>query len=136
MRYLLDTNICIYAMRRAPIEVFKHLSALRRGDVAMSVITFAELLAGVEKLEETRAQNALALTLLTERVDVLPFDREAARSYGVLRAAVPQRRRNALDRLIAAHAHSMSLTLVTNDEGDFTGYPGLIVENWARSDTG
>lgn len=134
MRYLLDTNICIYAMQRAPIEVFKRLAALRRGDVAMSVITLAELLAGIEKLDETRAQNEHALKLLCDQIAVLPFDREAARSYGILRAAVPERRRNALDRLIAAHAHSRSLTVVTNDESDFAGYPGLAVENWARSD--
>ena len=134
MRYLVDTNICIYAMRRAPIEVFKRLAALKRGDVAMSVITLAELLAGVEKLDETRAQNEHALRLLCDRVSVLPFDEQAARSYGILRAAVPERRRNALDRLIAAHAHSRSLTIVTNDEGDFKGYPGLVVENWAQSD--
>ena len=133
---MLDTNICIYAMRRAPIQVFKRLSALRRGEVVMSVITLAELLAGIEKLEETRAQNEHALTLLCDRVAVLPFDQRAARSYGILRAAVPARRRNALDRLIAAHAHSRSLTIVTNDEGDFKGYPGLVVENWAHSDAG
>ena len=134
MRYLLDTNICIYAMRRAPIKVFNHLSGLRHGDVAMSVITLAELLAGIEKLGDTRAQNEHALKLLCGQIAVLPFDQAAARSYGVLRAAVPNRRRNALDRLIAAHAHSRSLTVVTNDEGDFGGSPGLVVENWARAD--
>lgn len=134
MHYLLDTNICIYAMRRSPIAVFNRLADLRRGDVAMSVITLAELLAGVEKLTETRAQNEHALMLLCERIEVLPFDQKAARSYGILRAAVPERRRNALDRLIAAHAHSRSLTVVTNDEGDFAAYPGLVVENWTRPD--
>ena len=134
MRYLLHTNICIYAMRRSPIAVFNRLSGLRRGDVAISMITLAELLAGVEKLTETRAQNEHALKLLCERIEVLPFDQSAPRSYGILRAAVPERRRNALDRLIAAHAHSRSLTVVTNDEGDFVAYPGLVVENWEHPD--
>lgn len=102
-------------MQRVPVEVFDHLSKLRHGDVAMSVITLAELLAGSEKLGDTRAQDEHALRLLCRQIIVLPFDQNAARSYGIFRAAVPERRRNALDRLIAAHAHSRDLTVVTND---------------------
>lgn len=65
---------------------------------------------------------------------VLAFDETAAGSYGVLRAALPDRRRDALDRLIAAHALGLGLTLVTNNEADFAGYPGLAVENWVRAE--
>ncbi|MFT5934297.1 MAG: tRNA(fMet)-specific endonuclease VapC [Hydrogenophaga sp.] len=64
---------------------------------------------------------------------VLPFTAADAERFGVLRAAVRDRRRNAMDRLIAAHAVSVSVTLVTNNEADFKDYPGLVVENWARA---
>jgi len=64
-------------------------------------------------------------------VDPMPFDEAASVAYGVLRAAVRDRRRDAFDRLIAAHALSVSATLVTNNEADFKDYPGLVVENWA-----
>ena len=77
------------------------------------------------------APDEAALTALLEDLAVAPFDSEAAVSYGVLRAAVPSRQRNAMDRLIAAHAVSLGTTLVTNNEQDFSGYPGLRVENWA-----
>ena len=60
----------------------------------------------------------------------LPFDEAAANAYAVLRAAVPDRQRNAMDRLIAAHALSVGATLVTNNEADFKAYPGLTIENW------
>ena len=61
---------------------------------------------------------------------MLPFDAESADAYGVLRAAVRDRKRDALDRLIASHAVSQALVLVTNNEADFKSYPGLAVENW------
>jgi tRNA(fMet)-specific endonuclease VapC len=66
-------------------------------------------------------------------VPALPFDNEAAANYGIIRAAVLDRKRDALDRLIAAHAVSLSLTLVTNNEADFKDYPGLSLENWVAA---
>ena len=80
-----------------------------------------------------RLQDEYVLDLLTSQIPVLPFEEDAAGAYGVLRAALPDRRRDALDRLIAAHAVSLNLTLVTNNEADFTGYPGLTIENWLTS---
>ena len=74
-----------------------------------------------------------ALSALLEDLPVLPFDAAAAVDYGVLRAAIRDRRRDALDRLIAAHAISAGATLVTNNEADFRDYPGLVVENWVRA---
>lgn len=130
MRYLLDTNICIYVMHQQPPEVALRFNALKAGDACISIITFAELRAGIEKLTTTRRHNERILDLFTRQIPVLPFDEAAARSYGVLRVAVPERRRNALDRLIAAHAVSVGAILVTNNEADFKGYPGLRVENW------
>lgn len=130
MRYMLDTNICIYLMKAHPPEVLARLLQLDHGDVVMSIITYAELRVGLEGLGSTRAQNERALQLLTSDIPVLPFDEAAAERYGVQRAAVRDRRRDALDRLIAAHATSLGLTLITNNEADFRDYPGLIVENW------
>lgn len=133
MRYMLDTNICIHLMRNDPPAVMNRLSKLQLGDAVISVITYAELRFGVSKLPaETgeAAQADQALAMLIEDIPVLPFDERAGVSYGVLRAAVRDRQRNALDRLIAAHALAEQLTLVTNNEADFTVYPGLLVENW------
>ena len=133
MRYLLDTNICIYIIQRHPVQVLSRLEALRQGDVVMSVITYAELRAGLEMHSSNRPQDERALGLLTSRIPVVEFNESAATAYGVLRAAVPDRRRDALDRLIAAHAASLNLILVTNNEADFAGYPSLTVENWVSS---
>lgn len=134
MRYLLDTNICIYLVKRHPPEVLSRLEAMRQGDVLMSVVTYAELRAGLEIRTSNRLHDEHVLRLLTSRIPVMPFDEDAATAYGVLRAAVSDRRRDALDRLIAAHAVSLDVTLVTNNEADFAGYPGLMVENWVVTD--
>ena len=120
--------VTIYLMRHQPPEVAQRFAALKHGDVVMSAITLAELCYGVECKPQSRTTAQRALTLLLEDVPVLAFDDEAAASYGVIRAAV--RKRDALDRLIAAHAASQSLTLVTNNETNFKDYPGLAVENW------
>ncbi len=130
---MLDTNICIYLMQKHPPEVLARIAQLQVGDAVMSVITYAELRFGVSRLPEANgdaAQADQALAHLIEDIPVLPFDERAGVSYGVLRAAVRDRQRNALDRLIAAHALAEQLTLVTNNEVDFKAYPGLVLENW------
>ncbi len=131
MRFMLDTNICIYLIKNHPPQVLRRLQALNQGDAVMSVVTYAELRAGLEIQTTFRQQNEHALSLLVSRIPVLPFTQADAARYGVLRAAVRDRSRNALDRLIAAHAVNTSLTLVTNNESDFKDYPELVVENWA-----
>ena len=100
----------------------------------MSVVTYAELRAGLEMQTANRQQDEHVLALLTSRIPVLGFAASDAERFGVLRAAVRDRSRNAMDRLIAAHALSVGVTLVTNNEADFSSYPGLVVENWARAD--
>ncbi len=133
MRYLLDTNICIYIIKRQPPEVLHRLESLPQGSAVMSVVTYAELRAGLEIQTANRAQDERVLALLTQRIPVLPFGESDAISFGVLRAAVRDRQRDTMDRLIAAHAVSTGLTLVTNNEDDFKGYPGLKVENWVSA---
>lgn len=131
MRYMLDTNICIYLIKNHPPQVLRRLEALPVGSVVMSVITYAELRAGLEMQSAHRAHDEHALSLLIHRIPVLPFTKPDAESFGVLRAAVRDRCRNAMDRLIAAHAVNSGVILVTNNEADFKDYPGLVVENWA-----
>ena len=131
MRYLLDTNICIYLMRHQPPEVAARFWQTPAGDVAISAVTYAELRHGVERCDSTeRAQAARALARFIGLVPVLALDERAAEQFGSLSAAVRERRRDVLDRLIAAHARSVNAVLVTNNEADFRGMPGLVVENW------
>ena len=132
MRYMLDTNICIYLMRSSSKKLDAHFASLHVGDACVSSITLGELRVGVEKSLDRKADEG-ALSRLLEDLIVAPFDAQAAVSYGILRAAVPSRQRNALDRLIAAHAISLGATLVTNNEADFADYSGLAVENWVAS---
>ncbi len=133
MRYMLDTNICIYLIKRHPLQVLARLEALNLGEAVISVVTYAELRAGLEIQTANRARDEQVLALLISRIPVLPFDAVAAVRYGILRAAVRERKRDALDRLIAAHALSVGAILVTNNESDFKDYPGLVVENWVNS---
>jgi tRNA(fMet)-specific endonuclease VapC len=133
MRYMLDTNICIYLIKNHPPQVLHRLEKLNQGAAVVSVVTYAELRAGLEIQSTHRHQDELVLSLLVSKIPVLPFTESDAESYGVLRAAVRDRNRNAMDRLIAAHAVSANAILVTNNEADFKDYPGLVVENWALS---
>jgi tRNA(fMet)-specific endonuclease VapC len=130
MRYMLDTNICVYIMKRRPPQVAQRFGTLRLGEALMSAITLAELQYGVRAHPNTREHNERALNALLEDLPAVPFGNDAAASYGVIRALAKDRRRDALDRLIAAHALSLGFTLVTNNEADFKDYPGLLVENW------
>ena len=133
MRYLLDTNICIYIIKRQPPEVLHRLESLPQGSAVMSVVSYAELRAGLEIQTASRAQDERVLALFVQRIPVLPFTESDAISFGVLRAAVRDRQRDTMDRLISAHAVSAGLTLVTNNEADFKDYPGLKVENWVSA---
>ena len=132
MRYMLDTNICIYIIKGNPPQVLDRLKTLTQGSAVMSVVTYAELRAGLELQSANRAQDERALAFLTSRIPVLPFNESAAECFGVMRAAVRDRNRDTMDRLIAAHAVSVGITLVTNNEADFQDYPGLVVENWVQ----
>jgi tRNA(fMet)-specific endonuclease VapC len=130
MKYMLDTNICIHLIQRHPAQLLARLAQEMRGDVVMSSITYAELRAGLELRSEDRQRDEAALRALATRIPVQPFHEAAAESYGLMRKAIPDRRRDALDRLIAAHAASLDLILVTNNLQDFRDYPGIHVENW------
>lgn len=133
MRYMLDTNICIYLMKNDLPAVRAKFATLGFGDVLLSAITLAELRCGAAERHEDQSRVFANIERLLTFVPVAPFDNPAAASYAALWQAVPERKRDALDRLIAAHAYSQGLTLVTNNETDFTIYPGLLVENWVAT---
>ena len=127
---MLDTNICIYLMKHQPPQVRERFAECFVGDVIISAITLAELEFGVVRSGESQVRNQAALEALLRDVPVAPFDAPAARAYGPLRAAHRERNKDALDKLIASHALSLGVTLVTNNEADFRSHVGLKVENW------
>jgi len=130
-KYMLDTNIFIYLMKHQPPEVRERFAQYFVGDVVISAVTLAELEFGIA-CSSTAAQetNRAALKSLLEDIMVAPFDAQAAKAYGPIRAAYKDRNRDALDKLIASHALALGVTLVTNNEADFVNYAGLRVENW------
>jgi len=129
-KYMLDTNICIYLMKHQPPEVAERFAQCFVGEVVISAITLAELEYGVACSGASKDHNQAALDGLLDDIVVAAFEARAARSYGPLRASHRERNKDALDKLIAAHAVALGATLVTNNEADFRAYPGLKVENW------
>ena len=129
-RYMLDTNMCIYLIKNQPARVAARFAGCLAGEVVMSAVTLAELEYGVACSAESAGQNRKALAALLEDIPAAPFDSCAARTYGPLRLAARDRSRDALDKLIAAHAVALEAILVTNNEADFVGYRDLRVENW------
>jgi tRNA(fMet)-specific endonuclease VapC len=133
-KYMLDTNICIYLMKHQPPEVRERFAQCFVGDVIISAVTLAELEFGIECSSiAAHESNRSALESLLDDIKVAPFDAQAAKAYGPIRAAYKDRNRDALDKLIASHAVALGVTLVTNNEADFVNYAGLHVENWVSS---
>jgi tRNA(fMet)-specific endonuclease VapC len=133
MRYLLDTNICIYIAKRRPPCVLSRLERLRPGDVGMSIVTYLELLYGAWKSQQAAA-NLARLEELRGIIPVQPLDVGAARDYARIRTDLEKRGSpiGAYDLLIAAHALSLGLILVTNNVREFARIHGLRLENWAE----
>ncbi len=131
MHYLLDTNICIYIIKKHPIKVLNRLRQQSIGEVAVSSITLAELEYGADKSSRPE-QNRNALLAFLSPLEILAFDGMAALHYGEIRAYLEKTGKiiGAMDMLIAAHARSISLTLVTNNTKEFSRIPNLHLENW------
>lgn len=131
MKYLLDTNICIYLINERPKGVRERFRRLSASDVGVSSVTVAELASGVAKSGSTRNRAALQTFLVS--LEIAPFDLSAALVYGDLRADLERRGQpiGPLDLQIAAHAMSLDTILVTNNEREFRKVTGLSVENWA-----
>ncbi|WP_038218508.1 type II toxin-antitoxin system VapC family toxin [Xenophilus azovorans] len=133
LRYLLDTNIVIYVLKRRPIEVLPVFNA-NAGRMAISSITLAELLHGAEKSSRV-SENLSAIEDFCSRLDVLPYGPKAAQHYGAIRAALEKQGRpiGVNDLHIAGHARSEGLVLVTNNVSEFARIPALGVENWVNA---
>ena len=133
MRFVLDTNICIYIIKKKPIQVFDKFRELAPGNVGISSITFAELQHGIKK-SASPEKNQLALNQFLLPLEIMDFDMDAAMEYGMIRADLEQKGTpiGPLDTLIAAHVKSKGLILVTNNEKEFIRISGLKVENWTK----
>lgn len=131
MRYMLDTNICIYLIKHKPPQVFEKLQEHNPDEICISAVTYAELVHGVEKSKAVE-RNRLALTILLSNIEILDFDMKAAEEYGRIRADLEKKGTpiGPLDMMIAGHAKSLGYTVVTNNVGEFKRVEGLQHENW------
>ena len=133
MRYLLDTNICIYIIKQKPLEVLQRFNIYQIGDIGVSTITVAELEFGVQK-SQFPAKNQQALSQFLLPLKIVDFDRAAATEYGNIREILEKQGTpmGSLDTLIAAHALSLQLTLITNNVKEFSRVANLQLENWVN----
>ena len=131
MKYMLDTNICIYIVKKKYAQILDKFSSISPNDICISSIVLAELEFGICK-SKFSLKNSVAIAVLLSSIEVVPFDRNAAKEYGDIRAKLE---RNGTpigfnDMLIAAHARALNLTLVTNNVKEFSRIENLNLENW------
>lgn len=133
MTYMLDTNICIYAIKNKPEQVLRRLKDNMQYGLCISAITLAELEHGVEK-SLFPERNRAALMQFISILDVLPFDDLAAVKYGEICAHLQKIGKpiGTMDMLIAGHAKAEHMILVTNNVREFERVPDLEIENWAE----
>ena len=131
MKLMLDTNVCIYLIKKHPPSVLERFSSHPVGDIGISVITLAELEYGVSK-SGSPARNREALEQFVSPLEVAAFDRHATAAYGRLRTTLEKRGQpiGSMDLLIAAHALSLAVRLITHDVKEFGRVPGLRIEDW------
>lgn len=135
MRFMLDTDTCIYIIKQRPPEVIQAMINQSIDDICISTITLAELEYGVAKsLNVNQNRNALLKFLVP--IAVIPFDSSAADKYGKIRAYLERKgmKIRPYDLLIAAHALSTGLTLVSNNTREFNRVPSLSTINWTQQD--
>jgi len=138
MKYMLGTDICIYMIKhykekRHTEKLLSKIKTISVGDIAISSITFSELLYGVEKSQH-QSKNKAALMQFVMPLEIISFDDIAALHYSEVRASLESKGKpvGAMDLLIAAHARSLGLVIVTNNTKEFKRVPKLSVENWLR----
>jgi tRNA(fMet)-specific endonuclease VapC len=131
MKLLLDTNICIYIIKQRPAAVLKRFLEFQVGDIGISSITLSELRYGVAKSTH-REKNAKALDEFITPLEVVPFDEQAAYAYGSIRASLEKAGTpiGSMDMLIAAHAVSLGIPLVTNNAREFARISDLTILDW------
>lgn len=133
MKYMLDTNICIYAIKNKTEKVIKNILSHVPEEMCISAVTYAELMYGVEKSTAIE-KNRIALSLFLSPLTILKFQASAAEEYGKVRAELESRGTpiEPMDLLIAGHARSEGLVLVTNNTREFCRVERLMVEDWTR----
>lgn len=133
MKYMLDTNICIYTIKHKPPEVIKNFLRHNPDEMCISSITYAELMHGVEKSQAVE-RNRMAITLFLSAITILPFNQYAAEEYGKVRAELERKGTpiGLMDMLIAGHARAEELVLVTNNTREFFRVENLEVEDWTK----
>jgi tRNA(fMet)-specific endonuclease VapC len=131
MKLMLDTNICIYIIKQQPVSVLKRFLEYQVGDIVISSITLAELSYGVAK-STCQEKNAKALAEFITPLEVVAFDEEAAHLYGNIRANLekPGTPIGSMDMLIAAHAVSLGIPLITNNTQELVRIPRLKIIDW------
>ena len=131
MKLMLDTNICIYIIKQQPSAVLKHFLEYQIGDIGTSSITLSELRYGVAR-SKYKEKNTKALDQFVIPLDIALFDEKAALAYGGIRATLEKAGTpiGAMDMLIAAHAVSLGVALVTNNTREFSRIPGLRIVDW------
>ncbi|MDP8568756.1 type II toxin-antitoxin system tRNA(fMet)-specific endonuclease VapC [Methylophilus aquaticus] len=131
MKLMLDTNICIAIIKQKPPAVLQQFAAYQIGDIGVSSVTLAELRYGVAKSQQREANQA-ALDAFVLPLDVADFDEAATQYYGALRASLEKQGTpiGPLDTMIAAHALSLDVTLVTNNTKEFARVDGLKLLDW------
>jgi len=131
MKLMLDTNICIYIIKQQPVAVLKRFLEYQIGDIGISSITLSELRYGVAKSTH-QEKNTKALDEFITPLDVVSFDEEAAHVYGDIRATLEKAGTpiGSMDMLIAAHAVSLGIPLVTNNAREFVRIPALNIIDW------
>lgn len=132
MKYMLDTNICIYIIKQKPLKVLKHFRGQAVGDIGLSSITLAELRYGVSKSLHV-GKNRLALDEFILPLEIADFDERAAGEYGVLRAELEKAGKpiGSMDMLIGAHALALGVKLVTNNTKEFRQVKDLKIVDWS-----
>ncbi|HYP40359.1 MAG TPA: type II toxin-antitoxin system VapC family toxin [Chloroflexia bacterium] len=131
---MLDTDVCVHLIRKKPADLLRKLTGYVMSDIGISSITVAALQYGVQKSSRPM-QNQQALDQFLIPLSIVDFDYDAAIIYGYIRAHLEAQGTmiGSLDSLIAAHALSRNFTLVTNNTGEFSRVPGLVVDNWLSS---
>ena len=128
IKYMLDTDTCIYTIKRKPLEV-RRMFNIHSGAISISTVTLGELVHGVEKSDDQR-QNRIVLEGFVGRLEVINYDEAAAYQFGQLRHELKGQEIGPYDFMIAAHARSLGLTLITNNTKEFSRVEGLRVDNW------
>jgi len=131
IRYMLDTDICSYVIRERPLEVFEQFKKVDVKQLCISTVTYAELIYGVEH-SSSRKINRPIIDDFVRHLDIITWDEDAAEHYGKIRAFLRAEGNiiGSMDVMIAAHARSQNMILITNNDKHFKRVPKLRVENW------